>query len=162
MKIELLAEEDKGNANASPVSPSSFNPDSECERLFAWAGLGAANVRKNLACIEQYQQRLRALGETDQRLNALHQWRQSLAFTEREKTALNLSEVISSKNPAEFSLATLKDARSHFSPEETIRLALTVMVVTDWIDFYEKRTETTFGEGCEANRGDFMAGIYPP
>ena len=52
MKMDLLAEERNGNDSAWPLSPGSFNATPESERLFAWAGLGAANVRKNLACIE--------------------------------------------------------------------------------------------------------------
>jgi alkylhydroperoxidase family enzyme len=99
-----------------------------------------SNVRNNVGCVENHQQSLLALAETAKRLNAVDHWRESPAFTEREKAALSLSETISSQHPAEFSLATLKAVRCHFSPEETVRLALAVMAVNDWIDLQEKGT----------------------
>jgi alkylhydroperoxidase family enzyme len=144
MKIESLVEENDKDADTSAPSPGSFSPTPEFELLSEWVGLGAATLRNNVAGVEQYQRALRALGETERRLSELDHWHESPAFTEREKTALALSETMSSKKPAEFSLLTLNAARSHFSPEESLRLALAVMAANDWIDFDEKRTELTF------------------
>jgi hypothetical protein len=146
MNEEPLLQNNNNTAQASPFHPCDFCPSPESERLFKWAGLAAANTRMNLACIEQYQESLLALGETAKRLNALDHWRHSLVFTERERVALSLSETISSKNPAQFSLNTLKIAQSHFTPDETVRLALTVLAVNDWIDWYEKKTKLPFLE----------------
>jgi CheY-like chemotaxis protein len=88
--------------------------------------------------VQQHQQILRANGETESRLSELHSWRQSPAFTEREKAALSLSETVSLHESEERSTQVLKDAQRHFSIEEIVRLTLTAMAVNDWIDLHEK------------------------
>ena len=59
-------------------------------------------------------------------------------FTEREKVALRLSEIISLDKPKELSTQIFKAARRYFSAEEIVCLTLAVMAVNDWIDFQEK------------------------
>ena len=88
MKFEPLVERNNGDDNASAPFSSNFCPTPEFEPLFEWVRLGASHVRKNAACIDEHRQSLRARGETQERLGALDYWRQSHAFTEREKAAL--------------------------------------------------------------------------
>jgi AhpD family alkylhydroperoxidase len=137
MKSETLGERNNGESCASTSRSSDCRATTELEHLLEWARLMAARVTNNHPCIQQHQQRLRALGETEKRLNALDHWRQSFVFTEREKAALRLSETISWNDPAEYSLANLKAARSHLSIEETVGLALAVMAVNDWTYLHE-------------------------
>ena len=59
-------------------------------------------------------------------------------FTEREKVALRLSEIISLDKPKEMSIQIFKAARRYFSAEEMVRLTLAVMAVNDWIDLQKK------------------------
>ena len=134
MKPESPAKENSA-ARISPALPSgNFHPVSEFELLLEWARIGSANVRKAPACADKHRQNLRACAGTEQRLSDLNHWRESLAFTESEKAALNLSESISLLEPEKLSPLVLAEARRHFSTEEIVRLALTIMAVNDWID----------------------------
>ena len=134
MKIKDRITKNKADNGTSTLISSEFIPTSEFEHLYEWVRLGAANVRKNLACIEEHQQRLRAQGETEKRLNEFDHWRQSVAFTDREKAALNLSETISLHEAGDVSTLILKNARSYFSTHQIVRLMLTVVAVNEWID----------------------------
>jgi len=138
MNGESLVEKSRGERRATSLPSSIVLTTPEFKRLLEWVRLTVARIKNNLPCIEQHQQLLRALGETDKRLNALDHWRQSSVFTEREKAALRLSEIISRNEPAEFPLVDLKTVRGHFSIAETVHLALAVMAVNDWIAVREK------------------------
>lgn len=135
---ESLVEKSRGERRAASHSSSTVCTTPEFKRLLEWVRLMAARAKNNSPCIEQHQQILRALGETDKRLNALDHWRQSFVFTEREKAALSLSETISWNDPVAFSLVNLKAVRGHFSIAETVHLALAVMAVNDWIALCER------------------------
>ena len=138
MKTEPLVTRNDGESNASALPPRNLRPITEFERLCEWVRLDACRVRNNPACIEHHRQSLRALGETEKRLGELDHWRESPAFTEWEKAALSLCETISLHGPEDLSTPTLQTARRHFSPDEIVRLTLTVMAVNDWIDVHEK------------------------
>jgi AhpD family alkylhydroperoxidase len=134
MKIKARIMNNNGDNGTATLLTSEFIPTSEFEHLYDWVRLGASNVRKNLACIEVHRQRLRAQGETEMRLDEFDHWRQSVAFTDREKAALNLSETISLDEDEEVSTLILKHARSYFSTHQIVRLMLTVVAVNEWID----------------------------
>jgi alkylhydroperoxidase family enzyme len=69
----------------------------------------------------------------------LDRWRESFAFTDREKAALNLSRSISLREPEELSTRILKAGRRHFSTHQIVRLTLAIIAVNDWIDLHEIR-----------------------
>lgn len=140
MHLNQSAQKNAGDNSASVISSDHSITDVERERLFEWTRLIAARVNKSRSCIEQHEQRLRALGETDKRLKELDNWHQASDFTAREKAAMRLSETISWNDPAEYLLANLIAARFHLTIEETVRLALTVLAVNEWIDIHEKQT----------------------
>src|ERR1700722_8683016 len=108
MKTGPLAAKKDGDANALALSPDTSRPLTEFERLCEWVRLDACRVRNNPACVEQHQQSLRTLGETEKRLGELDHWRESPAFTEWEKAALNLGEAISLHEPEELSAVILQ------------------------------------------------------
>lgn len=122
-----------------PGLPDYFRSTSEFEILCEWVRLDASRVRNNLVCVKKHQKRLRAFGESARRLSELPHWNQSSAFTEREKVALRLSEIISLDKPKNLSALIIKAAQRYFSSEEIIQLALAVMAVNDWIDLQEKQ-----------------------
>ena len=138
MKIKSLITKNNGNSNTSTLLTSEFRPTPEFEHLFEWVRLGASHVRKNVACIEEHRQSLRSRGETEKRLSELDRWRQSFAFTDREKAALDLSQTISLHEPEELGCLILKEAQLHFNTHQIVRLTLTVLAVNDWIDFHAK------------------------
>jgi AhpD family alkylhydroperoxidase len=124
--------------NTSTLLSVNFVPSTEFELLLEWVRLGASHIRKNVACVEEHRQSLRARGETEERLSALDQWRPSLSFTEREKAALNLSESISMPDTDDTSALILKDAGCYFSNHQIVYLTLAILAVNDWIDLLQK------------------------
>jgi len=87
-----------------------------------------------MTCIKKHRQNLLASVETEKRLNELANWRESSAFSDQEKVALCLSEILSLHESEELSPLILEEARRHFSAQEIVRLALTIIAVNEWID----------------------------
>ena len=139
MKIKPLMTRHNGDSDTSTLLTNEFFPTPEFEHLSEWVRLGVSLVRKNDACADEHRQILRARGETEKRLSELDRWRQSFAFTDREKAALNLSQSISLHEPEELSTLILKAARRHFSTHQIVRLTLAIIAVNDWIDLHEIR-----------------------
>ena len=82
-------------------------------------------------CIRRYTKRLRAKGETTQRLRLLKRWRRETVFSLREKVALNLAEAVT-RNPLSSVLSTAVHAASiFFIEEEAILLAMDVVAIND-------------------------------
>lgn len=135
MKIEPLIKKNKGTCDSPALPSSKFGPGLEFEHLLEWARLGSAHARKNVTCVEKHRQNLMASVETEKRLGEMDDWRKSPAFTEPEKAALSLSEILSLHEPEkELSPLVLEDARCHFCSEEIVCLTVTIMAVNDWID----------------------------
>lgn len=138
MKIESSVGK-KGEKSANGAARAyEVSSIADGDPLLEWVRLDASHIRKNEACIEKHRASLRALGEPEQRLNELGCWRQSGAFTDREKAALRLSEAVSLPDAEEWSTRAFVDAQIHFSREEILSLTRTVMAVNDWIDLQEK------------------------
>ena len=155
MKSEFFVEETRADSNALALASSTLRPVREFERLFEWVRLEASLVRNNLACIAIHQKNLRAIGETEKRLSEVSHWRESSAFTGREKAALSLSEASSwneIEELSELSVLLLKNARRFFDAEEITRLTLIITTINDWIDFHEQRkTDRTPHLGLRRN-----------
>ena len=137
MNIDSFGEKNIRNGNTSTLLSSEFCTTPEFENLSQWVRLGASHARSNPACIEEHRQKLRAQGETEKRLDELDHWRQSIAFTEREKAALALSETVSLPESEEQSTLILKDAGRFFNIHQIVRLTLKIIAVNDWIDLRE-------------------------
>jgi len=135
MKTESMAAGNNGNTTEAFLQVLST---ANMERLLEWVCLGASQVQNNVACVEKHRQSLRALGETEQRLKELDHWRDSSAFTDREKAALSLTETVSLPEPEELSTRVLTDAGRHLTAEEILRLTLAIVAVNDWIAMHEK------------------------
>lgn len=118
----------------STLSTGNDGSAAKFELLLEWVRLGSACARNNVTCADKHRQNLSASGETENRVSEFDRWPNSLAFTEPEKAALALSEIISLHDPAKLSLQILKVTGAHFSTEEIIRLTLAIMAVNDWID----------------------------
>ena len=138
MKITSLVKNNHPSSNSSEPSSSTLDPTPDFEYLLELARLGTAYVRKNFACVETHRTNLLTSVETERRLREFDHWRESLAFTEQEKTALTLSEIISLHEPEKLTPQLLEEARRHFNTEEIVRLSLTIMAVNDWIDLKDR------------------------
>jgi len=127
MNIESFVKNNSVTRNSSAHPSSHDGSAPKFEHLLEWVRLGSAHARKNLTCADKHRQNLSALVETENRLSEFDHWRESLAFTEPEKAALTLSEIISLHEPEKLSPRIIGDARRHFSTEEILCLTLTIM-----------------------------------
>src|SRR5260221_3642510 len=92
----------------------------DVERILDWSRLLACHIGQNEAGIEKYREILKTRGETERRLREFNNWRESMAFTEREKAILSLIESMSSRQSEKLSLGALRDAKRHFNRTEII------------------------------------------
>lgn len=136
MKSEPSGERNRTGGHTATLLSSVFRPTLEFEQLSDWVRLGASQARNNAACIEEHRQSLRSRGETDWRLQEFAGWRDSCAFTQREKAALNLSQFISLHEPDERSIQIIKEAGHYFNIHQVVRLTMAIVAVNDWIDFH--------------------------
>jgi CheY-like chemotaxis protein len=138
MKTNSLVEKNNCDSRSLIRPAGELGKDIDFEHIVEWVRLDVAYVRKDATCMERHQQNLRKRGEMEERLNGLNHWRESSAFTEREKAALSISETISLHEPEEESHRVLQEARRYFEIEEIVRLMLSVMAVNEWIDLFAK------------------------
>src|SRR5271169_4268705 len=101
MKAERYTDESKSDA------------DFEC--ILQWIRLVSCKIHHYAAGFEEHRKNLAARGETSRRLQEFDHWRESSAFTEREKAALSLSESMSLNQSETLSQAVLKEAKRHFN-----------------------------------------------
>lgn len=89
--------------------------------------------------------RLKAQGETDQRLRLLKDWREQLAFTDHEEAALNLAEALTQIPINAVPGDVVQAIRLFFNEIETIRLILAILAVNDWCHL---NASSTGGRTC--------------
>lgn len=121
-------------------------------RILEWARLIAGHVRQNFHCIEEHLSKLKSMGETTPRLGEWKSWRESPAFTAREKAALSLGEAISTHEAEHNRHQILEAAQRYFSMEEIVQLVLAVTAVNDWIDLHESPSRVMIVEDDPMDR----------
>jgi len=131
-----LGEGDSTDSHTATLLSGEFCPTVEFEQLAEWVRLGASHARNHGACIEEHRQSLRSRGETDLRLQEFAGWRDSGAFTKREKAALNLSQSISLPEHEDRSIQVIKDAGRYFNVHQIVRLSMAILAVNEWIDIH--------------------------
>jgi AhpD family alkylhydroperoxidase len=83
-------------------------------------------------CIDMHSKDARALGETEQRLYALNAWRETPFYTERERAALEWTEVITLIADTHAPDEIYERVKEHFTPEELANLTLAITVINSW------------------------------
>lgn len=76
--------------------------------------------------------RARNLGETERRLYSLSGWRDSPLYSDRERAALELTEVLTKIGRRGVPTALYKVLRSMFTEHELINLALAIATINAW------------------------------
>ncbi|MGH9080410.1 MAG: carboxymuconolactone decarboxylase family protein [Acidimicrobiales bacterium] len=92
----------------------------------------ASQINGCAYCIDMHSKDARARGESEQRLYALSAWRETPFFSERERGALALTEVVTLVAQAEIPRATIDGASSVFSPEELTKLLYLIIEINAW------------------------------
>jgi CheY-like chemotaxis protein len=108
--------------------------DREFERIVESACMVAGIARNDEAISGLHRKNLKTLGESDERLDQLSNWRNSSLFTPREKAALLLSECISLSD--ESMEHGTDQIHVHFSKSEAVRLTSAITAVNDWLNLH--------------------------
>jgi AhpD family alkylhydroperoxidase len=111
-------------------------------RLVAGAGLErsllelvklrASQINGCAYCIDTHAKDARRYGETQQRLYGLSAWRETPFFTDRERSALVLTEAVTLIAQAEMLDQVVRDAAEHFPPDQLTRLLFAIIEINAW------------------------------
>jgi AhpD family alkylhydroperoxidase len=83
-------------------------------------------------CIDMHTKDARAEGETEQRIYALSAWEATPFFTDRERTALALTEAITLVGEGHVPDEVYERGRKSFSEEELVNLTLAIITINGW------------------------------
>ena len=132
----------KSRLDFAAVSPDAFEsmlklgaylaggePDASLRHL---VGLRASQVNGSAYCIDLHWNIARALGETEQRLNALDVWRESPFYSKRERAALAWTDAVTRLADGNVPDEVYATARAQFAEKALVDLTLAVVAINSW------------------------------
>jgi AhpD family alkylhydroperoxidase len=109
------------------------NSDSGLEHsLLELVKLRASLLNGCEACVRVHTAELRKLGESEERIAEVAEWRNSEAFTKRERAALSWTEVVTNIQDGHAPDAVYEEVRSAFSDVETVNLTVAIATINAW------------------------------
>jgi AhpD family alkylhydroperoxidase len=92
----------------------------------------ASQINGCAYCLDMHSKDARAAGESEQRLYLLDAWREAPCYTERERAALEWTEALTLIGKDHVPDEVYETARSQFSEQELVDLALAVVAINGW------------------------------
>ncbi|GAC1341675.1 MAG: carboxymuconolactone decarboxylase family protein [Candidatus Dormibacteria bacterium] len=92
----------------------------------------ASQINGCAFCLDKHTKEARARGETEQRLHILCAWRDTALFDERERAALELTEMVTMVADAGIDDDDIAAAREHFDERELVRLLFVIASINAW------------------------------
>ena len=83
-------------------------------------------------CIQLHSKELAKLHEPEGRIQGAAEWRESSAYTQRERAALGWAEAITNIQDGHAPDAVYEQMREHFDEAEAVNLTLAVAVINAW------------------------------
>jgi AhpD family alkylhydroperoxidase len=108
---------------------SSIELDRELRELI---DLRASQLNGCAFCLDMHWQDARAAGTTDERLYMLDAWRESLAYSDRERAALELCEAITRISDGHVPDEVWEQARARFDQDELGQLVFAITAINAW------------------------------
>ena len=102
------------------------------ENLLHLVKLRVSQINGCAYCIDMHSKDLRAAGESEQRLYLLDAWREAPFYSERERAALAWAEALTLVTEGHVPYEVYEQARTQFSEEELINLAVAVVAINGW------------------------------
>jgi AhpD family alkylhydroperoxidase len=102
-------------------------------------------------CLDMHSKDARAAGEDEARLHLLPAWRESPAYTGRERAALALTEAVTALERGGVPDAVWDEASARFDEEELAALVVTIAAINTW----NRLQITTKAEPGHYQPGDF-------
>src|SRR5271154_5742888 len=101
-------------------------------RLRELVRIRASQLNGCAYCIDMHSKDARAIGETEQRLYALHAWRETPFFTDRERAALAFTESVTMLATGHVPTADYDAVAAQFTPDEVAALIALIVTVNAW------------------------------
>lgn len=96
----------------------------------------ASQINRCAFCLDMHTREARAAGETDQRIDLLHAWREvDGLYTDRERAALALTESVTVLTDGFVPDEVYERAAGHFDPAELARLVSAIVAINAWNRF---------------------------
>ena len=92
----------------------------------------ASQINGCAYCIDMHTKDARAAGETEQRLFGLSAWRETPFYTDRERAALEWTEVLTLISQNDVPDEQYERVRQYFSEEELVNLTLAIVTINGW------------------------------
>jgi AhpD family alkylhydroperoxidase len=92
----------------------------------------ASQINGCAYCINMHTDDARKHGETEQRIYLLDAWRESPAYSERERAALAWTEVVTLISETRAPDDIYEQVRAQFSEEETVNLTMLIATINAW------------------------------
>ena len=109
------------------------NADSGLEHiLLELVKIRASQLNGCESCIRVHTAELRNAGESEERIAGVTEWRNSDAYTKRERAALSWTEVVTNIQDGHAPDAVYEEVRAVFSEAETVNLTLGIATINAW------------------------------
>jgi AhpD family alkylhydroperoxidase len=92
----------------------------------------ASQINECAYCLDMHSKDARAAGETEQRLYALSAWRETPFFTDRERSALALTEAVTLIADTHVPFSVVERASAMFSADELGKLIFAIVEINAW------------------------------
>ena len=94
--------------------------------------LRASQINECDGCLDMHTEALRALGETDERLDSIESWRDATCYTDRERAALAWAEAVTLCAGARVPMRVFDELCLHFSEKEICDLTFAIAAINAW------------------------------
>lgn len=111
----------------SAESAKQLNPT-----LMELVKIRASQINGCAYCIDMHTKDARLAGETEQRIYALSAWRETPFYSERERAALEWTEVVTLLSEGHPSDELYARMSAHFNDDELVALTFAVIVINSW------------------------------
>ncbi|SRR5579883_1147393 len=102
------------------------------KKLIELVKIRASQINRCAFCLDMHVADSLKLGESQRRLNVLAAWRESGMFSEKERAALHLTEVLTRVSEEEVTGEIFAEVRKHFDERELIDLVMVINVINCW------------------------------
>jgi AhpD family alkylhydroperoxidase len=101
-------------------------------RLLELVRIRASQVNGCRPCVQLHTSRAQALGESEERLAQVGVWRDTAAFSVRERAALNWCEAVTLPPASGAAEDAFEQVAASFDPQEIVALTLAVIAINAW------------------------------
>ena len=92
----------------------------------------ASQLNGCVYCLNMHIKEARAIGESDDRINALASWKESALFSKEEKTILALTEEVTLLHQSGVTNTTYQAAKERFGDQHLAQLIMTIVTINAW------------------------------